>query len=196
MITRGGGRGARGTTAPRGRAELGVADDLHVRPSVGELDVGAFGHGAPIADVGDEHIRVAREVAGPAAGDGDRGTVHVHLAVARVVEPRPGEDGIAGLCFGGDGKVEAVVAAGGIDTPALDRLDHLERLAAVVRKRQLAGAAVVRRATSEAELLRASCGPGGRRRTSGSANVREESLAGKVRPGWLKRGRHAEVGVG
>ena len=189
----GGGGGGSRRAAPGGGGELGLTDHLHVRTSIGKLDVGALRRAAVIADVGDEHVGVAREVVGATAGDGDRGAVHVHLAVAGVVEPGPGEDGIAGFGVGGDGEVEGLVAARLVDAAALDRLDDLEGLSAVVRNRELAGTTFVRRAAGEAELLLAACRPGGRRRTSGSSEVLEVTLAGEVTSCSQERGGHAEV---
>lgn len=96
---------------------------LDVLAWVGEHEISRFGCSAASAwgaDVGDEHGRergalVNREARGlswgidaersdglsfsvaflGAAGDGDGGAVHVHLAVADLVEPGPGEGVLA-----------------------------------------------------------------------------------------------------
>lgn len=48
-----------------------------------------------------------------AAGDGDGGAVHVHFAVADLVEPGPSEGVVAGGDHGGNGEAELVGTAAG-----------------------------------------------------------------------------------
>jgi len=63
--------------------------------------------------------------------------VHVHLAVANLVEPSPGKESGARWCVAGNGKVVVGSQWAGTD----DALDHAKGLAVVVGKRDLAGAA-------------------------------------------------------
>lgn len=123
------GRG-RGVLVADGRNEgVGVLVDVWAR--VGEREVGRVLRLAVFADVGDEDLGAIGKGGRPAAGDRDGGAVHVHLAVAGVVEPRPGEDGLARLGIGRDVEVELVVV-GAPGAATLDRLDHVEGLAFVV----------------------------------------------------------------
>ena len=160
---RSGGRaGAGARVAAAGRAtrrsslEIGsVAIELHAVARVGELDVLALGQGAGVArgDVGDEHIREAGGVAHGkslgrrgedlasrnlvallgASSHRDGSAVHVHFAVANLIEPGPSEDVVAGGDALGDAEVESAGAgavrvfgqvAGGVDgAAAFDGVD-------------------------------------------------------------------------
>jgi hypothetical protein len=89
-----GGRAGSTTGATNGRAKAGVgAELLNVGTGVGVGHVGALDGGTVEAgDVGNEHVGEAVERDGTgAARDLNGGAVHVHLAVADLVEPRPGE---------------------------------------------------------------------------------------------------------
>jgi len=83
--------------------------NLEVGTRVGELDVVPLCCCAVPADVGRENLRVVVQGRSSTAGDIDGGAVHVHFTVASVVEPGPGEDGLAVLGIGGDGEVEFVL---------------------------------------------------------------------------------------
>lgn len=64
----------------------------------------------------------------------DHGTVHVHLAVANLVEPRPSEESITAWCIRGD--IELVLLSNRAVT--LDRLNDLEGLTLVISQGKLA----------------------------------------------------------
>lgn len=133
-----------------------------VLPGVGEDGVDALCGGACAADVCREEGRplgAAREAAA-AARDGHRGAVHVHLALARLVEPCPGEDGFPALCLLWDLDFERLARAHGAG--ADEALDHFEGCAGVVGEGDLAGAAVVVGAggVADAHGLDGAGGPG------------------------------------
>lgn len=71
--------------------------------------------------------------------DVDPGTVHVHFAVADLVEPSPGEESGAGRCVAGNGEVVVRSQRAGTD----HALDDAEGLAVVVGERELARTAEV-----------------------------------------------------
>lgn len=84
---------------------------------------------------------VPRRQAPPAVGHGDDRAVLVHLAVAFMVEPAPGEDRLARGCVRGQLEIDLVPVG---RTSAHDGQDHLPRPAIVVREGDLAGTALVR----------------------------------------------------
>lgn len=104
------------------------------------------------------------------------GAVHVHFAVANVVEPRPGKEGLAGGGIVRQGKGPARLERAAAD----EGLDDGKGAAAVVRERRLAAAAVVRGAALDREAVAAACRPG----RHGAALRRVEqvvvALAGEV----------------
>ena len=188
------GRGRRGGAISSGRTEVGLVNDLDVGTRVGELDVGALWDGAAVADVGLEDLGTVLERGGAGAGDVDSSAVHVHLAVAGVVEPGPGKDGLARLGVGGDGKVEAVLATFGFDATTLDGLDDAEGLAAVKGHGELARATVVCGTIGQGNLLLGACGPGSSRVTGGTLiEVGLVALARKVVATGGKRRGHIKV---
>lgn len=188
------------------------------------LDRGAVGG----RDVGDEHVWEGRVGAGDevevgglgaveaglelgggdlgddvtsllsAAGDYDGRAVHVHLPVAHVIEPGPGErvvscsdtirDGILEGRRIHRGGVFAEVAWGGVGAPTLDRVDHHPFAALggleVFGEGDLAGSATVRSAALELQGLLSTDGHGrGGFRSIVAAGA---DLAGKVRAGSVK----------
>jgi hypothetical protein len=96
-----------GGRAGSSRVGVGRLEDLAELARVGDVEHALAG-GAPAVDIGDEQLRerVEEAVVGRAARDGDGGAVHVHLAVADLVEPGPGEGGVAAGDVLGDGDVE------------------------------------------------------------------------------------------
>lgn len=116
-----GGSGSRGTgagvrararaTAVGVQARVAVANGggadrvtvLNAGARVGELEDTLAGR-AGIGDVGNEHVGkgVVVVVAVRATGDRNGSAVHVHLAVADLVEPGPGESSLTGLELLGD----------------------------------------------------------------------------------------------
>lgn len=149
------------------RTGLGELEILAVRSRVDAAVVLAV---LSSLDVRDEHVRQLVEavlVVG-AAAHGDRGTVHVHLAVTDLVEPRPGEGVIAVRHVGGQRPVEdgGAVAVGVLGqvagrvgrTAALNGMKDLElgalRDRLIHGQGQLAGAAAVNSRAGEGERLR------------------------------------------
>lgn len=175
----------------RGRGERArLLFDVGAR--VGELDVSALGGGAAVVDVGDEHVGETGEVAALGAVDGDGRAVHVHLAVADVVEPGPGEDGVAAGGVLGDGEVP-----GGLEgAVAQVGLDDLPGGAAVVGQRGLAAAAAVGRRALDGEAVGLAGLPLGDGSASRGAEVAEEPLAGEVGAALGQRAVHAVVDLG
>lgn len=142
--------------------ELTLGEDLRLGEGGGkEAGDGreTLGEGGE-ADVGDEDVGQLVESRGVvrAAGDGDRGAVHVHLGVlAGDREPGPGEsdiavgDGVGQLVLEGRGLVVQTGAA------TLDRVKHLEgglgSRVLVGGDAELAGAAIVHSGASGAADL-------------------------------------------
>lgn len=180
----------------------------HVRSEAGEEHIGALNGRAAVGDIGRKHARagakgirrrtlVERHTLGLVAGrharlDGDVGAVHVHFAVADVVEPGPGKDGLAGRRVVGQRKWP-----GRLERAAANvRLNGREGVAAVVRERDLAAAAIVRGAALDAKCVATSSAP----RHDGAALRRVEqgvvALARKVGPVGGERVDHVVVNVG
>lgn len=87
----------------------------HHRPRVRKVHRHALLHRTRIrADLGHKDARVVHHAREPAAAarDGHGRAVHIHLAVANLVEPGPGEERGARGCRGRDGKVEGRVFGG------------------------------------------------------------------------------------
>jgi len=174
--------------------EVGLGDDLKIITRVGELDIVTLVNLALVTDVGLEKIWVVGEGRVGAIGDGDGGAVHVHLAVAGVVEPRPCEDGVAIFGILGDGEVEALWAVlAGIDAATFDRLDDFEGLAAIERQGKLAGATVVVifwiTTVCENDLLCRACGPSSSGITGRAlTEIGGIAFAGEVGAVWFERG--------
>lgn len=136
---------------------------------VGEFEISAFRGGAGAADVGGEHIWESVEggLIPTVTRDGDGSAVHVHLAVANLVEPGPGEGGLAGWEIVRDleSKLSGAVAvwiggkvARGVGGAASDDgVDDFERALLggilVVGDAELAGATTVDGAAEEAQGL-------------------------------------------
>lgn len=187
-------RGAGGTASDRGGKDGGGAVELlDDGTGIWELDVGALGGGTAVADVGLEHVGQGREGAGRArgTGDSDRCAVHVHLAIADLVEPGPGEHVLAGGQVLGD--VEAVleghlqvgvvaqVARSVLGrAAALDGLndlpDRVDGGLEVSGDGDLAGAAAVDGGALEGQLLGAALGVG----VDGAVGGVGDGLAGVV----------------
>jgi hypothetical protein len=182
-LGRRGGRGLSSAAVADRGAGGGSRVDGHIGTRGRELDVGGLGRLAGAANVGSEHGRAAREgdrslALGGATGNVDGGTVHVHLAVANLVEPGPGEDGLAGGGVGGDGEVEAALALDG--AVANVGVDGSEGGALVVGEGDLAAAALVGRAADDGHvvgLAGSKVGGGGTGRGAEEAVV---TLAGEV----------------
>ena len=101
-------------------AKRGTLTSLDRVAGVGELEILALGSGALlVGNVGDEHVGEAaeggRDVAATTAGDGDGSAVHVHLSVADLVEPGPGEGVLASGKVFGHGNIVAVQARSVLD---------------------------------------------------------------------------------
>ena len=138
-----------------------------------------------MVDISNEHGRAVLERDGRGGAlflggaDGEDGAVVVELAVARVVDPRPGKQNLVGARgVGGQGEGDVGVGGAGADLAE----DDGEGLALVVRQRQLARAAVVRGAAHDLHrvlLARVPGGDGGAR--DGVVEVRERALAGEGR---------------
>ena len=112
---------------------------LDVLARVSKDDLPALDGFAPVPDVGSPHVRQRADVAAGAVVDGNGRAVHVHLAVADEVEPRPREQGFAG----GRGRRDGEVIRVDERAAAHDRLDDLEGRAVVVAERDLARASAV-----------------------------------------------------
>ena len=117
------------------------------------------------------------------AADGDLGAVHVHLAVADLVEPCPGEEGLTGWSIGGDLELVLVIQRASTD----HGVDDVEGLALVVGEGDLARATIVGSAALEFNLVLLT----GLIVGHGFEGVVGVSLAGEIRPGGGQR-----VGVG
>lgn len=187
------------TVASRRGGLAGLVDE--VGAGVGELDVRALESAASVANVGLEDGRARAEARATAAAlDRNVRTVHVHLAVAKVVEPSPGKDGITARGVRGDSN-GVVRRRGRRGTVADDRLDDGESLTAVVRERGLARASSVLGTTLKGEVVVTSSVPLGDRGAGRSVEVAKETLAGEVGAVGVERGSHAvldlsRVGVG
>lgn len=83
------------------------------------------------------------------SGNIDPGAVHVHFAIANLVEPSPGEKGSARWCVTGNGEV----IAGSQGAASNDTLDDAESLAVVVGKRDLARSAEVSSAACDCDVV-------------------------------------------
>ena len=168
--------GAGGTSTLRSGEDIGsTVLTGHRVAGVGELNIGAFGGAALVANVGDEHVgqsgQSARATLG--AGNGDRGAVHVHLAVADLVEPSPGQRVLTSRQVFGNGEVVGIgsssvgivadVASGVLGRAAtLNGVDDLPDGVLVGLEvsgdRDLAGTTTVGSTTLELELLGAALG--------------------------------------
>lgn len=139
----------------------------HVRPRIREHDVGALHRAAPIVHIGHKDARPRRprgRLGGRRRGvpraaplDRDVRAVHVHLAVANLVEPRPGKEGVAGGRVGGQGEVPFRGERAAADKGA----DDGEGGAGVVGQRDLARAALVGGAALERDAVGLAGGPVG-----------------------------------
>jgi hypothetical protein len=208
----GSGSGSRAATGTAARRSSGAAADrsgegrgsavelLDEGTGVGELEVGGVGGAAAVADVGDEHVREGVEKARVAggAGDGDGSALHVHLTVADLVEPAPGENVLASgeilrdveaVLVGDIGLGVVTHVAGGVlgRAATLDGLDDLpDGILGGVQVSgdgDLAGATAVDGSALERELL-------GRALSEGvvdAIGVVGDSLAGEVGAIGLER---------
>lgn len=183
---------------------LAVIDDVrprdrvdHVKALIGRASI------AGGADIGDVDTRARGEgrggatilaPRGTAAGDGHGGTVHVHLAVADLVVPRPRHDGLSRWRVGGDCEVE--VRRAGRRAVALDTLDDGEGLGAVHGQADLARAAAVVRASGDGHVALGASGKRGGGRTGGGAQDGLVAFAREIRPVSLQWGDHVVIDVG
>lgn len=177
--------------------------DIDIRTRVGEQQVLALDRGASVANVGDEHVRAAADgirdatdLVGSLAGttDGHSSAVHVHLAVADLVEPGPGEDGVAGGSVVRQGEIVARVTHDRTVTHV--RVDNLPRVAAVEGQRSLATAAIMGSVARDGHLVRLARSPSHDRLSLGSADEVVVSLAGEVAAARIERRRHIVVDAG
>lgn len=81
--------------------------------------------------------------------DGDLRAVHVHLTVADLVEPSPGQQSLSAGSVGGDLEVVLLGQRAATD----DGLDHFPGLAFVVRERDLARPSAVTGTASNVHLV-------------------------------------------
>ena len=194
---------SRTTTArSRGRSSL-LADVGHIRAGLRELEVAALNSAATISDVGDEHGWAAAEgitgttdgeiALGSTATDGDNGAVHVHLAVADLVEPAPAKEGLTSRGVVGEGEVVAGVT---LDRAVSDvRVDDGPSAATVVGQGGLAATTIVRGATGDGHAVRLTRSPGGDRLTLRSAHEVVVALAREVASITGERVGHGVVDV-
>ena len=179
-----------------GRLVRGLGD---IRAGVGELGVAALDGGAAVADVGDEEVGAAAEAGAGLRGaadllgadDVDGRAVHVHLAVADLVEPRPREEGLARGGVAGDLEGEGRVADDGAVADV--RVDDLERLAAVEGERGLARAAVVGSAAGDGHAVRLAGSPVGDSLALRRVEEGVVALAREVAAAGAKRVLHVVV---
>lgn len=187
-----------------------------------EHDVGAFHRATPIVHIGHKDPRPRRprglglgggRVPRAAPLDRDVRAVHVHLAVANLVEPRPGKEGVTRGRIGGQGEAPFRGERAAADKGA----DDGEGGAGVVGQRDLARAAVVGGAALKRDAVGLAGGPVGHgpalvgveeavvalARVPG-ARVREGAVHVVVDAGGVgvvlgpegRRGRHLHVGGG
>lgn len=187
------------SAATDGRRSVGRGIRL-VGAGVGESEIRSLLGGAAVVDVGDEEGGARAQGGntlvvslGGASSDGDGGAVHVHLAVANLVEPGPGEDDIARGGVRGDGEVEVGGTRGG--AVANVRVNDGPRAALVEGERGLAATTAVVGTTGDGHLV----GSTGLVLGGGLARVGAEegvvSLAGEVATAGGERGRHGVVDV-
>jgi hypothetical protein len=173
---------------------LGVVADI--RTGLGELKIRSLLSGATVADVGDEHLRAVahgRCTLTGASTNGDGGTVHVHLTVTNLVEPGPGEDGLARGSVTGNLEVEGGSTSARAVTDV--GVDDLPRLTLIEGERGLATATSVVSTTGDAHVVGATSRPVSDRSTLLGAEERVVTLAGEVGATGLKRSGHAVVDV-
>lgn len=101
--------------ADKVEAKVGTGTSLNGIAGLGELEILALSSGALlVGNVGNEHVGEAaedgRDIAVTTAGDSDGGAVHVHLSVADLVEPGPGEGVLARGEISGKGNIVGVEA--------------------------------------------------------------------------------------
>lgn len=81
-----------------------------------ELDVLALPGADTVADIGNKDVGAAGKGGGSiaflAGADGDSSAVHVHLAVTKLVEPGPGEQGLTSRGISGHGELVAGIPLG------------------------------------------------------------------------------------
>jgi hypothetical protein len=167
----------------------------HVRARLGEEHIVQLEGAAAVANVGDKHGRKAAEVAlgRGASSDGDGSAVHVHLTVANVVEPGPGEDGIAGRSIRGDSEGVGALAGGGAVSDV--RVDDVPGAASVVGERGLTAATAVVGTTVDGEALRRASSPLSSRLALRRTEEGVVTLAGEVVAARAQRASHAVVDV-
>lgn len=174
-----------GTRASRRSSLLRVAVDIRTR--IGEINISSLKSTASIANVGNKHgragvVRVRRAAlldlaaASDLVANRDVSAVHVHLAVADVVEPSPGKDGIARGGIVGESEVPVSLQR----TVANVRVDGLPSAALIIGKGNLAASAVVGGASDETERVSASGVEVGNRDALGGVVELVVALAGEV----------------
>ncbi|KAI6769720.1 hypothetical protein HG530_004349 [Fusarium avenaceum] len=183
-----------GTSALGTSSLLGVVADIGT--GVGELKIGSLLGGAAVANVGDKHLRAVahgRCTLTGASTNGDGGTVHVHLTVTNLVEPGPGEDGLAGGSVTGNLEVEGGSTSAGAVADV--GVDDLPRLTLIKGERGLATATTVVSTTGDAHVVGITSCPVSNRSTLRGTEERVVALAGEVGAAGLKRSGHAVVDV-
>lgn len=165
---------------------------------VRELDVLALDGSASVGNIGNEDAGTVRKLGGWCGTgsliDGNGSAVHVHLAIADLVEPGPGEQRISSWGIAGDVQVEFLAAAQGAATDV--GVDNRPCAALIVGESSLAGSPVVGCSTLDREVGRAASIPGDDGFPFGGAQIRVVSLAGEVGAVSFKRRGYAVVDVG
>lgn len=115
--------------------------------------------------------------------------VHVHLSVANLVEPGPGEEGISGRCVVGECKSPRRRER----TRADPRMDDFPGVGLVVGQRNLTAAAFVGSSAGKTKVVSASGLPGNSRFALGLVEVDVISFARIVASATQERAGHAVV---
>ena len=166
-----------------GEDDVFVALGVAVGPEIGHEDARA---------AGERHRGTLGLLGGPI--DGDDGTVHVDLAVADIVVPNPGEQGVlVGRGIGRQGEVELGVS---VDGAAADvALDDGETLTAVDGDGSLAASTAMQGTTrGNGEVVRATRRPGRHGTASRRSQKAMVALAREL-GGTSKIIRHAVVHI-
>lgn len=167
-----------------GGTGAGTDDDIAGRR---ELDLVTLAGAATVSDVGFEDLGTLAplRVIASTSGDVDLAAAHVHLTVADLVEPGPGNDGLSGRGISRDGvgetwervlRVGWEVAGSGDRASTLEGLDDGELRAparvGIVGDGDLAGSTSVDGTALQSDLRLRSLGDGdGRARCAGSTRV-------------------------
>jgi hypothetical protein len=150
-------RSSSGATAVSFWDIVALSDDISTW--VGEVDVLAWWSGASVTNVGLENLRTLAESGdvGVGATNGDWRATHVHLSVADLVEPGPGENGLSRWSVLRNGVWKSVwalnlIALGSDRASTLEGLDDREARSGIwlhiVSQRDLARSTTMRSTTS------------------------------------------------